>query len=419
MTATQMERHPGLAPWALFGGLIAAAGLPIYIHAPKFYVDTYGVSLGALGTVLFALRMADVVQDPALGWLSQRMRAHQGAMVAGAAAVMALAMLGLFAVQPPVAPLLWLALTLAALFTAFSFLSITFYAEGVRKAGRLGANGHVRLAGWREAGALAGVSLAAVAPVALGAFTARPFAAFAVDFAALALVAVWAMRREWAQGAVAARPLGPGLRELLRDPLCRRLLILSLINAAPVAVTSTLFLFFVESRLAAPGAEGPLLLLFFLSAAIAAPLWGRVAAAVGARRALLAGMALAVTSFGFALTLGAGDAQWFAVICVTSGAALGADMTLLPALFARRLARIAPDGGGSAVAFGLWSFLSKFTLAFAAVTLLPLLQMQGFRTGAENPAAALMLLSALYAGLPCALKCLAIMVLLATPIKES
>jgi glycoside/pentoside/hexuronide:cation symporter, GPH family len=25
------------------------AGLPIYIHAPKFYVDEYGVSLAALG----------------------------------------------------------------------------------------------------------------------------------------------------------------------------------------------------------------------------------------------------------------------------------------------------------------------------------------------------------------------------------
>ncbi len=58
---------PRLLPWSLFAALIAAAGLPIYIHAPKFYVDEYGVSLAALGVVLFGLRLLDVVQDPALG----------------------------------------------------------------------------------------------------------------------------------------------------------------------------------------------------------------------------------------------------------------------------------------------------------------------------------------------------------------
>ena len=57
-----MSTARNLAPFALFGAVLAAAGLPIYIHAPKFYVDTYGVSLAALGAVLFALRLIDVVQ---------------------------------------------------------------------------------------------------------------------------------------------------------------------------------------------------------------------------------------------------------------------------------------------------------------------------------------------------------------------
>ena len=41
--------------YAVFAGTLSAAGLPIYIHAPKFYADNYAVSLGALGTILFAL----------------------------------------------------------------------------------------------------------------------------------------------------------------------------------------------------------------------------------------------------------------------------------------------------------------------------------------------------------------------------
>jgi GPH family glycoside/pentoside/hexuronide:cation symporter len=407
-------RAERLPAYALFAGMLASAGLPIYIHAPKFYVDEYGVSLAALGAVLFGLRLLDVIQDPLLGWLSEAARARRRMLVGFAVAVLGLSMIGLFAITPPVAPLLWFGLTLTGLFSAFSFLTICFYAEGVRKAGALGANGHVRLASWRETGGLIGVSLAAVAPTALAATTGNPFALFAAGFAGLAILAFWAMRREWSPARTGAA--APSIRPVLDDHVARRLLILALVNATPVAITSTLFLFFVESRLAAPGWEGPLLLLFFLAAAASAPVWGQVARTVGPKSALLAGMALAIVSFGFAALLGPGDTIAFALICLASGAALGADMTLLPAIFATRMARIAPDAGQ---AFGLWSFVSKFTLAFAAVTLLPLLDASGFTAGTDNPEAALSTLTILYALVPCALKCVAIAILAATPLKEN
>lgn len=400
-----------LPAYALFAAMLAMAGLPIYIHAPKFYVDQYGVSLAALGGVLFLLRLIDVVQDPALGWLSRRLRNRRALAVALGGLVMALSMLGLFAVTPPFSPILWFALTLAALFSGFSFLTISFYAQGVSKAGSLGDDGHVRLAGWRETGALLGVSLAAVAPVALLAVSDKPFAIFAALFACLAVAAILAMRSEWRPATVAS---DTGFREILSDPMARRLLLIALLNATPVAVTSTLFLFFVESRLDAPGWEGPLLLLFFLAAAAAAPLWSRVAVLVGAKQALMAGMALSILAFGWAALLGAGDILPFVVICIASGAALGADMTLLPAIFAARAAEVSPE---AAEGFGLWSFVSKFSLAFAAVVLLPLLEASGFQAGSDGlPDTAKTTLTAMYAILPCVLKVAALALLAATPL---
>jgi GPH family glycoside/pentoside/hexuronide:cation symporter len=396
----------------LFGAMIATAGLPIYIHAPKFYVDEYGVPLATLGFVLFALRLVDVVQDPALGWLAERLRNFRGVLVALGAVLMAFSMVGLFAVTPMLPPIWWFALTLVGLFSAFSLLTICFYAQGVAKAATL-SGGHLALAGWREAGALIGISIAAVAPVVLGAFTDRPFAAFAWGFCVLALIALIAMRREWTSaGATDA----PSPFALLADPMVRRLLLLALVNAAPVAVTSTLFLFFVESRLQAPGMEGPLLLLFFVAAALTAPAWSRLAARFGARRVLLSGMGLAVLAFAFAMTLGSGDTLAFAVISAASGAALAADMVLLPAIFARHLSK---GQGGEAMGFGLWSFASKLTLAFAAAALFPTLQAGGFVSGPDNSEQALWLLTTLYAGLPCALKLLAMALLAFTPVPEA
>ncbi|WP_371157706.1 MFS transporter [Jannaschia sp. 2305UL9-9] len=399
------RRTSGLPRHAAFAAVLAAAGLPIYIHAPKFYVDSYGVTLAQLSVALFALRAIDVVQDPMLGRLAAVTAMHRTLMCWIAGGLMALSMVGLFAVEPMLPPVWWFALTLGGLFSSFSFLTICFYAQGVAKAASMG-DGHVRLASWRETGALSGVCLAAALPAIL-AGTHAPFTIYALLFTVLTGVALWAMMPEWSgRGTV---PGDSGLRAVLSDAPARRLLIIALANATPVAVTSTLFLFFVEDRLGAPEAAGPLLLVFFLAAAAAAPVWGRIARAWGAHSALMGGMILAIVSFGWALTLGAGDTLAFAMICVVSGAAVGADLTLLPAIFARRLQVITP---GAADGFGLWSFVNKATLAMAAIALFPILDLAGFVPGTQNAPAALNMLTLLYAGLPLGLKILALILLI-------
>jgi len=402
-----------LPAYALFAALLAAAGLPIYIHAPKFFVDEYGVSLTALGIVLFGLRSLDVIQDPLLGRLAEVLRNRRSLAVAIGSSVMAISMFALFAMTPSLPPLVWFGLTLTGVFSSFSFLTICFYAQGVSKAGALPGRGHLALARWRETGALLGVCVASVAPVVLATIMGKPFTGFAIGFAVLALVATIAMRGEWRTVSTSAPT---GFDVILKDNVARRLLLIAFLNAAPVAVTSTLFLFYVEATLQSAEWAGPLLLVFFLSAAIAAPFWGFLAEAYGAKPVLLAAMAMAIVAFAGAFFLGAGDVAFFAVVCIVSGAALGADLTLLPAMFATRLAKIAPS---AAEGFGLWAFVSKLTLAFSAVTLLPILQMSGFISGELiNTPHAIATLVWLYAGLPCALKGVAMAVLAGTSLHE-
>jgi len=397
-----------LSAFAIFGAVLAAAGLPIYIYAPPFYAETYGVSLTGIAAVLFWLRLFDAIQDPALGWVSERLGSRRGLGIALGAALLAVSMVGLFAVAPPVHPLLWFAITITGLFSAYSFLSINFYAQGVSKSESI-AGGHVRLGAWREGGALIGVCIAAVAPTLLMGVSAAPFAIFAFGFAMVVILAVIAMASEWRGGVESdATPI----RAILADPLARKLLILALVNATPLAVSSTLFLFFVEGRLEAPGWEGPLLVLFFLAGAATAPGWSWAARQYGSKPVLLVAMVAAIFAFGFATTLGAGDVWLFAIVCIASGATIGADLVLMPALFSSRMAEISPNGGQG---FGLWSLVSKFTLAFAAIALLPLLEAVGFQAGsATQPPEALQLLTILYALVPCALKLIAIGLLAAT-----
>jgi len=62
--------------------------------------------------------------------------------------------------------------------------------------------------------------------------------------------------------------------------------------------------------------------------------------------------------------------------------------------------------------------VSKFTLAFAAVLLLPLLEGAGFEAGPDNPQAALAMLTWLYALVPSILKIVAIILLTLTTLED-
>lgn len=401
-----------LPAYTVFAAVLSGAGLPIYIYAPKYYADTFGVSLTTLGTLLFVMRLFDMIQDPVLGWISERLTRSKKIALTIGAIVMAISMIGLFAVAPPIDPVWWFGITITGLFTAFSFLTINFYAQGISKAGN-DPQGHVRLAAWRESGALLGVCIAAVIPTVLIGVVANPFAAFAYGFAALTLIAAFFMWPEW-KGRANQEP--SQIRDILNDNIARRLLILALVNATPLAVSSTLFLFYVESKLGAVGWEGALLVLFFLAAAISSPIWSTLARRYGAKPILLCAMVLAVASFAYTLTLSSGDVIPFAIICVLSGATIGADLTLMPAMFAKRMAVISPNGGQG---FGLWNLVNKFTLAFAAVVLLPLLERSGFSAGATNvPSEAITMLTVLYALVPSLLKLVAIGLLVTTKLEE-
>ena len=150
------------------------------------------------------------------------------------------------------------------------------------------------------------------------------------------------------------------------------------------------------------------LVLFFLAAAIATPFWTKLADVHGVFKILKISMFLSIISFFGAAFLAEGDGLIFSAICLLSGATVGADLALLPVLFARQIesSSIVPDLG-----FSLWNFVSKVTLAFAAIISLPLLELVGFNSSGPNSQNALLALTFGYAILPCILKCVSIFIL--------
>lgn len=407
MTASALPPRDGWR-YGLPGLPLAFVALPLYVHLPHHYA-TLGVPLATLGAVLLLARAFDAVTDPLLGrWLD-------GVFAGGAPAVLrrawplALALwLGMWGLWFPPAWVhghlaAWALLLAMATTLAYSALAIAHQSWGARLGGD--AVRQARITAWREGATLVGVVLASVLPSWWG---------WGATLALLALALLVALHA-WGQGprppAVPGAPAGvPADQTDLRLPWrhrpFRRLLAVFVCNGMASAMPATLVLFFVSDRLQAPAAQGPLLAAYFVAAAASLPLWLAWVRRVGLARGWLTGMALAIAMFVWAALLGPGDVAAFAVVCVLSGLALGADLALPAALLAGVMADAGDRGRHEGAYFGWWNLAAKGNLALAAGLALPLLGLLGYTPGSRDPAA-LQALTIAYALLPCLLKALA------------
>ena len=108
--------------------------------------------------------------------------------------------------------------------------------------------------------------------------------------------------------------------------------------------------------------------------------------------------------------LGAGDVVPFFIVCVLSGAALGAHLAMPAALLADRAnARSRGDGLMQNGAYmGWWNLVAKLNFALAAGIALPALQFAGYVPGSSSGATTLALA---YGGLPLIFKLVALALL--------
>lgn len=385
---------------SLYAMMLAATGIPLYIHLPQFASVGLGMGLGTIGLILLVIRLIDLVQDPLIGWAIDRWPKAQSAFAMSAAVGLAVGYPVLFSLTPGPYLTAKIMVVLVGVFLAYSLGSILLYGRSATLALRPEPDSLMTLAAYREGGVLAGVILASIAPavlVALGA-SAQGYPAFGIVLGLLALFAAIMTRPLWRRPVILGGALslaGLGKAGALR------LLALALVNSLPVALTSTLFLFFVEDRLLLPGKAGLLLTLFFLCAGLSVPVWLRISRRIGPKATLLIAMPLAIACFAGSAFLVPGDLVPFAVICAASGAALGADTVLLPAMFSVALTRA---GLQASLAFGIWAFAGKLGLALAAFAVMPILQWNGFAPAQANSPQALNTLTLAYAVVPCVLK---------------
>ena len=402
--------------YALPAMAAAVPTIPAYVLLPSYYGDDLGLGLALTGIVLLLVRMIDMLTDPLIGWLSDKSGMRKiwigfGAVVAG---------VGLWYLftpsnQPSAG---YLFIWASVLFLGWTMFQVPYLALGADLSGDY--QKRTSLTALREGAGLIGIVLAGAIPVLINASDR------AEEIRSLALVTlvlgavfisllIWKVPDPVAQQKrtiasnknTIALNVRLGWRSLRDNRLFVRLLSAWMINGLAAGFPAVCFPLFVRYYLQLDqDTENTLILLYFAAAIVAIPLWVFLSARMGKHRVWCGAMLMAIIAFCFVPFLAAGDAMAFGVICLVTGAALGADLALPPAIqadvddwdhyrFGKRR---------TALLFALWNMANKLAMALAAGIALPILGAFGLtETGTDN-SAALVVLVMIYAVIPVVLK---------------
>lgn len=423
MTAANALPTARLYAYGVLAIPLAMLMLPVYVHVPKFYADQFGLALGTQGLLLVAARGFDALQDPWLGHLSDRARGiDRRAWILGGAPLLACASYGLFA--PPAWAhahiAWWFVCMLMLVYTALALVQINHQTYGAELSHT--AHERTRITAIREGlgllGVLAGVLLPAWCVLKDG--PQAGYGLYAMMVAGLLLTATIISVHLSPAPLLArdTRQTADGHWRAMLRPLAnarfRHLLAVFLLNGTANAIPATLVLFYIDDVIGRADLAPAFLCSYFLAGAVAMPLWPWLARHTGQQRAWLLGMLTAIAAFLCAAFLGEGEVLAYFAVCLLSGLALGADLALPPALLAGVIDHDTRHGQGSAggAYFGLWTLVTKLSLALAAGIALPLLAVSGYSATSNVSAGSFVGLALLYALLPCVLKAGACAVLL-------
>ena len=402
--------------YAAPGFALAIPLVPVFTFLPTLYARDVGLGLARTGAVLFLARAMDFLLDPLIGLGSDRIGTRfgrrkpwivLGAICAGTALIV------LFA--PPAGAGGWyLFLWLAFLYLGFAAVQVPYTAWGAE----LVADYHerTRITSLREGMTLAGIVATGALPVAatlLGLSERRGMIAIAwlailCGGPAIALL-VW--RVPEAPVREPARTRGVELRAMLANLPFVRLFCAWFVNGLAIGLPAVLFPLYLQQGLAAGQmATGVMIFAYFAAGAAAIPVWLLVSRRFGKHRVWCGAMLMAMAAFVWVPLLGPGDFAAFFVICLVTGAALGADLALPPAMQADvvDLDDLRTGAARAGFYFAIWGMGTKLALGAAAGGAFLALSLAGFDPKGANGPHALLALAATYALAPVALKAIAV-----------
>lgn len=380
--------------------------IPFAVFLPVFYAEDMGLGYLPVGVALFVARIVDVLSDPLAGYLSdfkpiagsfRKSWIAIGAFIAGVALVM------ITRVEPGVSAF-HLGVWSAILYIGWTLVTVPYLSLGAELAPNYEAKTSYTTA--REAVSLIGMLAALSVPFFLSEGTpvipAIPIVLIPVGLLCLGVFFLLVAEPD-SQGPTATFRKSH-FSEVLTKTRFPRLGLIWFITSAASTVPAVLFPIYVEQSLNGSEMEQNLsILIYFIAAVAGMPFWLWFAQGRMKHHVMAFSTTIVCFTFPIAILLGPGDAPIFYGVCVVTGFALAAELSLAPSMLAdvAELDQATTGEHRTAIHFSLWGMTSKIALAVATLLALGSMELIGMLVpDAERG----LYVAALYAGLPVLLK---------------
>ncbi len=317
MATVQSSSAPGrplsrwqLASYAAPSTPLALVGLPLAVYLPAIYADAdgFGLTLGLVGLMITLSRLTDVVTDPLIGFISDRVRTRWGRRKPFVLLGTPIYIVGVWLLfVPPFEffDVTWLGFTfnigylylfgmVALVYLGSTIKDLPYSAWGAELSRNY--NERTRITAWREVFTVVGSLISAFTPafiLFLG-YTKPTDAVFFLSLAvclampllvlnAVIVVPEFPVKEKRAQ----RLPLKESLAHVLKNQPYVMLIIIFGFSTIGSAMTNSLSFFFVKHVLKAGDLYGLYLLPYFVSQIAAIPLWFMLSRRIGKHRATM------------------------------------------------------------------------------------------------------------------------------------
>jgi len=350
---------------------LAIVGLPLYIYLPTFYVSDVGINVSIVGLILFIARLTDVFTDPFFGLLSdesvKKFSSRKPVMIFGSFILI----LSFYALINPNLqyPELWLFCFSVLIYIGWSMINIP-YLTWSSEISQIYEEKTI-LNSSRELFTIIGVLIALLVPyvykVAQNPNETLNLLYFTFLFLFLPLFLITMNKIKINADIQSSDFSFKNIKSVYKKiPDIKLLQLGYFLNNLANALPATLFLLFIELVIKEKDSSGMVLILYFFAGIVALPFWYKLSNKIGKKKTWIASILLASSAFIFVPFLQEGDLTAFIIISIITGLCLGADMAMPTSIQSDLVQKTKMLSFNiSGLLFGIWTMITKLTLALA------------------------------------------------------
>ncbi|WP_122893641.1 MFS transporter [Arcobacter peruensis] len=392
---------------------LAIVGLPLYIYLPTFYVSDVGINVSIVGLILFIARLTDVFTDPFFGLLSdesvKKFSSRKPVMIFGSFILI----LSFYALINPNLqyPELWLFCFSVLIYIGWSMINIP-YLTWSSEISQIYEEKTI-LNSSRELFTIIGVLIALLVPyvykVAQNPNETLNLLYFTFLFLFLPLFLITMNKIKINADIQSSDFSFKNIKSVYKKiPDIKLLQVGYFLNNLANALPATLFLLFIELVIKEKDSSGMVLILYFFAGIVALPFWYKLSNKIGKKKTWIASILLASSAFIFVPFLQEGDLTAFIIISIITGLCLGADMAMPTSIQSDLVQKTKMLSFNiSGLLFGIWTMITKLTLALAVALGFVILGIFDFEASSPS-STSLLILSLLYGLVPVFFKLAAI-----------